>query len=163
MKKRVQESAVLAKAGSAKDGRSGKKARKTSFGQQQQSLKDDHLLRSPAPGGSQRPSVIEKESLIEIDRKNDTFYGTDAGTVTEGGQQQSTAGGVGTTVMSESEQVDILLDRYIEIESNKRMINENVFWLCLTFKVSPMEDKVSTRFVWSKDVEIVSKDEPEKK
>lgn len=92
---------------------------------------------------SHRPSV-GPESYIEVQPADkqyddpDTYCGR---TDTEVG----TTDAVSNVAVSESEQVDILLDRYIEIESNKRMINENVSWLCLTFKVSPMEDKVSTR------------------
>ena len=45
---------------------------------------------------------------------------------------------VGMTV---AQQVDIMLDQYIEIESNKRMMQQNVNWFCLTFKIKPMEEK----------------------
>ena len=43
--------------------------------------------------------------------------------------------------MTVAEQVDLILDQYIEIESNKRMMKENVSWFCLTFKLRPMESK----------------------
>jgi len=44
-----------------------------------------------------------------------------------------------TQVMTVSQQVDIILDQYIEIESNKRMMEQNVNWFCLNFKLKPME------------------------
>lgn len=44
-------------------------------------------------------------------------------------------------VLTMAEQVDMILDQYIEIESNKRMMQENVTWFCLTFKLKPMESK----------------------
>jgi hypothetical protein len=43
--------------------------------------------------------------------------------------------------MTVAEQVDLILDQYIEIESNKRMMKENVSWFCLTFRLNPMEVK----------------------
>lgn len=44
-------------------------------------------------------------------------------------------------ILTVAEQVDMILDQYIEIESNKRMMEENVSWFCLTFKLQPMECK----------------------
>lgn len=43
--------------------------------------------------------------------------------------------------MTVAEQVDLILDQYIEIESNKRMMKENVSWFFLTFRLQPMESK----------------------
>lgn len=42
-----------------------------------------------------------------------------------------------------SQQVDELIDHSIEIESNKKMIKDNVKWFTLSFKNSDMETKVS--------------------
>jgi hypothetical protein len=44
-----------------------------------------------------------------------------------------------------SEEVDELIDHCIEIESNKRMIKENVRWFPLTFKSKDMELKVKKK------------------
>uniref|UniRef100_T1KL28 adenylate cyclase n=1 Tax=Tetranychus urticae TaxID=32264 RepID=T1KL28_TETUR len=45
------------------------------------------------------------------------------------------------TVLTVSQQVDELIDHSIEIESNKKMIKENVTWFTLSFKNSDMETK----------------------
>ena len=45
------------------------------------------------------------------------------------------------TGLSVSQQIDWIIDQYIEIESNKRMMEQNVNWFCLTFKLPEMECK----------------------
>lgn len=46
-------------------------------------------------------------------------------------------------VLSMSEQVDEFIDQCIEIESNKKMFQENVKWFTLTFKSNEYENMVS--------------------
>ena len=45
------------------------------------------------------------------------------------------------TGLTVSQQIDWIIDQYIEIESNKRMMEQNVNWFCLTFKLPQMESK----------------------
>ncbi|RWS13387.1 adenylate cyclase type 8-like protein, partial [Dinothrombium tinctorium] len=46
-----------------------------------------------------------------------------------------------STTLTMSEQVDQLIDHCIEIESNKRMLRENVRWFSLSFRNAEMESK----------------------
>lgn len=46
-------------------------------------------------------------------------------------------------VLSMSEQVDEFIDQCIEIESNKKMFQQNVNWFMLTFKTQDFENMVS--------------------
>ena len=48
-----------------------------------------------------------------------------------------------SVALTVSEQVDELIDSCIEIESNKRMMKENVNWFTLTFKSNDLESKVT--------------------
>lgn len=75
--------------------------------------------------------INEKES---IDKEQST-----AASIGEGDGNRN-----GEPNLTMSEQVDELIDHCIEIESNKRMMRENVKWFTLTFKTSSMESKVLT-------------------
>lgn len=61
-------------------------------------------------------------------------------------EDSGTAATIGTTDdrrgLTVSEQVDDMIDQSIEIESNKKMIRENVRWFPLTFTSKDMEIKV---------------------
>lgn len=76
----------------------------------------------------------------------------DSVTATGVGDDVDTGTGIRRRVgLTMSEEVDELIDHCIEIESNKRMIKENVRWFPLTFKSKNMELKVlfiNSSIVW---------------
>lgn len=86
--------------------------------------------KSPKEKGKRKESYREKESL---EREHST-----AASMGESDEKR-----LGGPKMTMSEQVDALIDHCIEIESNKRMIKENVRWVTLTFHSKDMESKAS--------------------
>lgn len=49
--------------------------------------------------------------------------------------------------LSVSQQVDELIDHAIEIESNKKMIKDNVKWFALSFRNKELESKVRVKVI----------------
>jgi hypothetical protein len=92
------------------------------------------LVNMDLSGFTAYPKKKEDHSTVSF-RKRISVLGVPS-IVTRPEQEVTT--NVGMTV---AQQVDIMLDQYIEIESNKRMMQQNVNWFCLTFKVKPMENK----------------------
>lgn len=72
---------------------------------------------------SAEPSFFERETL----------------TMGEESRRFVTEASCGLTM---SQKVDAYIDSCIEIESNKRMLRENVSWFTLTFQLKDMESKV---------------------
>ena len=87
-------------------------------------------IKSSAKGDKKGISPDPQSSYVEQE---------ESGTVTG---HTTSEGRPGLTV---SEQVDDMIDQSIEIESNKKMIRENVRWFPLTFTSKDMELKVYQR------------------
>lgn len=81
--------------------------------------------------------------------KTDKTKGISPDPVSSYVEQEESATATGHTAsegrpgLTVSEQVDDMIDQSIEIESNKKMIRENVKWFPLTFTSRDMEQKVS--------------------
>lgn len=79
----------------------------------------------------------EPSSYIEGEHSGLVDDGESGSAIPSGTKQRRQVG------LTMSEEVDELIDHCIEIESNKRMIKENVKWFSLTFKSKDMELKVN--------------------
>ncbi|RWS26497.1 adenylate cyclase type 8-like protein, partial [Leptotrombidium deliense] len=79
-------------------------------------------------------NVSSNGESVSIEREQSTVA-----SIMDGDLPKDKKSGVALTI---SEQIDELIDHCIEIESNKRMIKENVKWFTLSFRNNEMESKV---------------------
>ncbi len=88
-------------------------------------------------------SKLSDKKIILPDPASSCVEQEDSVTATGAGDDLDVGTGIRRRVgLTMSEEVDELIDHCIEIESNKRMIKENVRWFPLTFKSKDMEIKV---------------------
>ncbi len=113
-----------------------------------------NLLSVPSRKSSMSPTSQAKSSVIECEEISGAAEISDFVVETDLSRGGHSAGLSSTTavkkskklykkVLSMSEQVDAFIDQCIEIESNKRMFQENVNWFLLTFESRDYESAVS--------------------
>lgn len=116
-----------------------------------------NLLSVPSRKSSMSPTSQAKSSIIECEEISGAAEISDFVVETDLSRGAGGSTGLSSTtvkkskklykkVLSMSEQVDAFIDQCIEIESNKRMFQENVNWFLLTFESRDYESAVRRLF-----------------